>query len=146
MAKGMYGRIGIARLYSLIFGIAYLAVAAIEVLFQGRFSEDFGIEFTGLQNAIHWTIGVIALAVFFATERTARIVARVIGIAFLILTIWGFAKPLSFGDFLGYPGDVPQTYNVVHLLTALAALFAGFTSRDRPEVPDQTETPAEVAS
>ncbi|MEX1047472.1 MAG: DUF4383 domain-containing protein [Actinomycetota bacterium] len=130
MAEGAYGKWGIARTYALIFGIAYIGVAATEAITQDALKPV--LEFEPLQNAVHWAVGVIVLLSFFGSEATARMVARVFGVVFLALTIWGFAAPDSLGEFLGYPGDIPVSYNLVHFLTAVAALFAGFASRKTP--------------
>lgn len=133
MAEGAYGKYGIARLYCLIFGIAYLAVAAVEAITQDALKDSIGLEFTAMQNAIHWVVGVVTILAFFGSEATARMVARVIGFVFLAITVWGFASPSSIGDFLGFDGGLPVTYNIVHLLTTVAALFAGFASRPVPK-------------
>jgi hypothetical protein len=58
-------------------------------------------------------------------------VARIIGVVFVAITIWGFAAPSSLGEFLGYQGDIPTAYNIIHLVTALLALFAGFAGSRR---------------
>jgi uncharacterized protein DUF4383 len=124
---GSYGKYGIARTYALIFGIVYLAVAAVEAITQDALEPV--LQFTGLQNAVHWAVGAVVLLSFFGSESTARLVARVIGVVFMALTLWGFLSPSSLGQLLGYVGDIPISYNVVHLLTAVAALYAGFASR-----------------
>lgn len=127
MAEGAYGRWGIARTYALIFGVAYLAVAATEAITQEALSPV--LEFTGIQNAIHWTVGVVVLLSFFGSEATAKTVARVVGVVFVAITAFGFVAPDALGDLLGYAGDIPVSYNVVHALTAAVALYAGFATR-----------------
>ncbi|HEY7755924.1 MAG TPA: DUF4383 domain-containing protein [Actinomycetota bacterium] len=127
MADGAYGRWGIARTYALIFGIAYLAVAATEVITRDALEPV--LEFTGIQNAIHWAVGAVVLLSFFGSESTARLVARVIGVVFLAITIFGFVAPATLGELLGFDGDIPAAYNVVHALTAAVALYAGFATR-----------------
>jgi hypothetical protein len=127
MAEGAYGKWGIARTYALIFGIAYLAVAATEVI--ARDALDPVLRFTGIQNAIHWAVGAVVLLSFFGSERTAKTVARAVGVVFVAITVFGFAAPDALGDLLGYEGDIPMSYNVVHALTAIAALYAGFATR-----------------
>ncbi|HLB62395.1 MAG TPA: DUF4383 domain-containing protein [Actinomycetota bacterium] len=129
---GAYGKYGVARFYALLFGIAYLAVALIEVI-AGKDGLDPIFEFTPIQNAVHWAIGVIVLASFFGSEATAKTVARFIGVIFLVLSAWGLGSPGSFGDVLGYEGDIPDFYNVVHLFSAVVALYAGFGSRSVTE-------------
>ncbi len=127
MAAGSYGKYGIARTYALIFGVAYLAVAAAEAITQDALEPV--LEFTPLQNAVHWAVGAVVLLSFFGSEATAKLVARVVGVVFVALTIWGFVSPSSFGDFLGFSGDVPVSYNIIHAATAAVALYSGFATR-----------------
>jgi Domain of unknown function (DUF4383) len=130
MAEGAYGKLGFARTYALIFGIVYIAVALVELIVGDLTAGDFVIlQRTTLQNVIHWAVGVVVLGSFFAGEAAARMVARIVGIVFVAITIWGFVSPDSLGEFLGYSGDIPVIYNIVHLVTALVALFAGFAGR-----------------
>jgi hypothetical protein len=51
MADGAYGRWAIARTYALIFGVAYLGVAATVAITQDALEPV--LEFTAIQNAIH---------------------------------------------------------------------------------------------
>ena len=123
------GGFGVARMYALVFGIAYIAVALLEVITKNKGLEIGGatiLSFTGLQNAIHWIVGIVVLGSFFGGENAARMVARIIGIVFVILTIYGFVAAKSLGDLLGFDGKIPMSYNIVHLATAILALFAGF--------------------
>jgi hypothetical protein len=122
-----YGRFGIARTYALVFGIAYLAVALTEVVTRDALAPV--LVFTAAQNAIHWAVGVLVLGSFFAGETAARLVARVVGIVFVLVTAIGVFAPATLGELLGYPGNIPVSYNVVHAATALLALYAGFATR-----------------
>ncbi|HXF37299.1 MAG TPA: DUF4383 domain-containing protein [Actinomycetota bacterium] len=127
MGDGAYGRYGIARVYALIFGITYLAVAAVELITRDALAPV--LEFTALQNAVHWAVGAVVLLSFFGGETAARLVARIVGVVFVALTLWGVVAPDSLGAFLGYAGGIPVSYNIVHALTAAVALYAGFASR-----------------
>jgi hypothetical protein len=131
MAEGAYyGRMGFARFYALVFGIAYIGVALLEVILTDLTIGDTVIlQRTTLQNIVHFAVGIVVLGSFFAGEVAARNVARIIGIVFVALTVYGFVAPDSLGDLLGYDGDIPMAYNFVHLVTALLALFAGFAGR-----------------
>jgi hypothetical protein len=136
MAEGAYGRMGFARFYALVFGIAYIGVAILELFYPAddplRIGDTIVLQRTTLQNIIHFAVGIVVLGSFFAGETAARNVARIIGVVFVAITIWGFVSPSSLGEFLGYDGDIPVVYNVVHLVTAVLALFAGFVgSRSR---------------
>ncbi len=133
MAEGAYyGKMGFARFYALVFGIAYIGVALLELILGDLSAGDTVIlQRTTLQNLVHWAVGIVVLGSFFAGENAARTVARIVGIVFVALTIWGFVAPDSLGDLLGYNGDIPMSYNIVHLLTAILALFAGFAGGRR---------------
>ncbi|HEX2029797.1 MAG TPA: DUF4383 domain-containing protein [Actinomycetota bacterium] len=132
MAEGAYGKMGLARTYALVFGMAYIAVAILELFFPQSDPLEAGgfviFQRTTLQNVIHFAVGVVVLGSFFSGEAAARAVARVIGVVFLALAIWGFASPGSLGAFLGYEGEIPLIYNLIHAATAALALFAGFAS------------------
>ncbi len=124
-------RIGIARSYALVFGIAYLAVALLEVILGSSglaVGDTVILRVTPVQNAIHWIVGLAVLGSFFAGETTARTVARVIGIVFVVVTLLGFVARDLTGQVLGFGGPLPWSYNLVHLATAAVALFAGFAA------------------
>lgn len=127
MAEGAYVKRGIARTYALIFGIVYVAIASTEVITKGALEPV--LEFTGIQNAVHWAVGVVVLLSFFGSEGTAKLIARIVGVVFVALTLYGFVAPDSLGELLGFEGDIPVSYNVVHAVTAVVALYAGFATR-----------------
>jgi Domain of unknown function (DUF4383) len=123
---------GIVQMYALVFGIAYLAVAVLEVALGSgglRVGDTVILQVQLVQNLIHWVVGLAVLGSFFAGENVAKIVARAVGLVFVLVTLLGlFVEPLT-GQLLGFPGALPMSYNVVHLLTAAAALFAGFAAQ-----------------
>jgi len=131
MATAEKRRWGIVQTYALVFGIAYVAVALLEDILGGNGLKIGGttiLMVTVVQNAIHWIVGIAVLGSFFAGESTAKLVARVVGIVFVLVTLLGFfVEPLT-GNLLGFGGSLPMSYNIVHLLTAAAALFAGFAA------------------
>jgi hypothetical protein len=136
MSEGAYyGKMGFARFYALVFGVAYIGVAILELFYPAddplRIGDLVILQRTTLQNIIHFAVGIVVLGSFFAGETAARNVARIIGVVFVALTIWGFLSPSSLGEFLGYDSDIPAVYNFVHLVTALLALFAGFAGSRR---------------
>jgi hypothetical protein len=132
VAGTSYGRLGIARVYALVFGIAYVAVALIEDIAGSGKGVMLGsrtlLRLAATQNVIHWVVGVAVLGSFFAGERAARMVARVVGIVFVVVTVVGFAARTWTGKTLGYHGPLPMSYNVIHAVTAILALFAGFAA------------------
>ena len=122
---------GIVQTYALVFGIAYIAVAVLEDILGGNGLKIGGytiLQVTFLQNAIHWIVGVAVLGSFFAGESIAKLVARVVGIVFVLVTVLGLVAEPFTGKLLGFSGALPGSYNIVHLLTAAAALFAGFAA------------------
>ena len=127
MEEGAYAKRGIARTYALIFGIVYVAIALTEVITKDAL--ELVLEFTGIQNAVHWAVGVVGLLSFFGSEGTAKLIARIVGVVFVALTLYGFVAPDSLGELLGFEGDIPVSYNVVHAVTAVVALYAGFATR-----------------
>jgi hypothetical protein len=133
--RAYYGRMGFARFYALVFGIAYIGVAILELFYPAddplRIGDTIVLQRTTLQNIVHFAVGIVVLGSFFAGEAAARTVARIIGVVFVVLTVWGFVSPSSLGEFLGYDGDLPLVYNLIHLVTAILALFAGFVGGRR---------------
>ncbi len=127
--RGAYGGLGIARTYALVFGIAYVAVAMLEVILGSsglRIGDTLILKVTPVQNAIHWIVGIVVLGSFFAGETAAKLVARIIGSVFVLVTLLGVVARDFTGELLGFDGPLPWSYNLVHLVTALVALFAGF--------------------
>jgi hypothetical protein len=126
-----YGGLGIARAYALVFGIAYVAVALLEDIVGSsgwKVGGTYILKLTWEQNLVHWGVGVVVLGSFFAGEVAAKIVARIVGLVFVLVTILGFAAREFTGKLLGFGGDLPMSYNYVHLATAILALFAGFAA------------------
>lgn len=136
MAPGTEGRSGIARAYVLIFGIAHLAVALLEVvlgsdgLVIGDVASTNGVILLvePVNNGIHWLTGLVLLGSSLSGEAAARAVARVVGVAFLALTVAGLIAGEPTMGLLGYEGApaVPISYTIVHAVTAAGGLYAGF--------------------
>lgn len=133
MAEGAYGygKMGIARMYALIFGIAYLAVGLLELFYGNADPLTIGdtvvLQGGTIHIVIHLAVGVLVLGSFFAGDSAARSVARVVGVVFLAVTIWNLVAADSYADFVGIEGDLPVVYTIVHAVTAAGALFAGFS-------------------
>jgi hypothetical protein len=120
-------------MYAWIFGIAYLAVAVLELVSK---SEGLSIgdaeilSFGTLHNIIHFAVGVVVLGSAWAGEGAARAVAKVVGVVFLAITVWNIVAGDSYADFVGIEGgELPVAYTIVHAVTAIAALYAGFSGR-----------------
>jgi hypothetical protein len=70
-----YPIFGIVQIYALVFGIAYLAVAVLEVAFGGGGLKIGGttiLRIQLVQNIIHWIVGLAVLGSFFAGENVAK--------------------------------------------------------------------------
>jgi hypothetical protein len=136
MAEGAYGKMGIARMYALIFGIAYLAVGLLELIYGVDdplvLGDDLVLIAGGtLHIVIHLAVGVLVLGSFFAGESAAKSVARVVGVVFLIVFILNVVASNFYAELVGFPdgADTPIVYTIVHAVTAAGALFAGFSNR-----------------
>ena len=137
MAEGAYGygKMGIARMYALIFGIAYLGVGLLELFYQYdnplALGDTVVIAGATLHTIIHLAVGVIVLGSFFAGETAAKSVARVIGVVFLIILILNFVATDFYAELVGFPDNygLPGVYYLAHALIAAGALFAGFSGR-----------------
>jgi hypothetical protein len=127
-----YGKLGIARVYAVVFGIAYIAVALIEDIAGGGKGITAGshtlIKLTATQNVIHWVVGLGVLGSFFRGEAVAKMVARIVGIVFVVVSLLGIVARVFTGKLLGFHGPLPWSYNLIHVLTAILALFAGFAA------------------
>jgi hypothetical protein len=131
-------RSGFAGLYALLFGTTYLAVALLEVILgddgltigDGSSVNDIILLNSGPHNAVHWIVG--ALLVGSALAGAAKPVVRLVGAIFVVVTIVGLVLPSTTMDLLGYGEglSVPIAYTLVHALTALTALYAGFVASD----------------
>src|SRR4030081_2866413 len=83
-------KLGIVRMYALVFGLAYLAVAALEVGLKvfGSGSLMVGsqtiLKITPAQNAIHWLVGLAVLGSLFAATAIAKMGARGVGVVVLL--------------------------------------------------------------
>jgi hypothetical protein len=126
----------VARVYASVFGIAYLAVALLEVVLgsdglvigEGASTNSVILLVEPVHNAVHWLTGLVLLGSSLAGEAAARAVARVVGTAFLALTVVGLIAGEFTMGLLGYEGApaVPISYTIVHAVTAAGGLYAGF--------------------
>jgi len=145
-------KLGIVRVYALVFGIAYLGVATLEVGLKvfGSGTLTAGsqvlLRITPLQNTIHWLVGVVVLGSFFAGTAVAKMVARGVGLVFLLVSGLGIFASTFTGKLLGFHGPLPVSYNVVHVATAVAALFAGFAAEAAYQARRRTSGSGSAAS
>lgn len=115
------------KTYALVFGIAYVVVALVELLFRNVAGGL--LFFTPVHNAIHWLTGVLGLLAYWSGMAMAKLYAQVFGVVFLLVFVLGVAAPDFLSTVLGYP--VNWLYNVVHLVTGLAGVYAGFVYKEK---------------
>jgi len=114
-----------ARMFALTFGIIYVLVALIELIWKPE-SPDF-LFYTSTHNIIHWATGLLGLVAYFQGEAMSRLYAQVFGVVFLLVAVLGFIPATRDGllnDILGY--SVNLFYNIVHLVTGVFGIWAGF--------------------
>lgn len=112
---------------AMIFGVVLVAVGVLGFV-PGITSDGMllGIfEVDGTHNVIHILTGLIALAAARGMGLSARRYFQVFGIVYALVTILGF---LQAGTVLGLFA-VNGADNVLHLLIAALALWAGFGMR-----------------
>ena len=77
----------------------------------------------GLHNIVHIGSGILALAMAFGTDATARTYFRIIGVVYALVTVLGFVAGRD-GLLMGVAMN--RADNVLHLLFAVAFLYLGF--------------------
>lgn len=129
-----------ARLYALLVGATLVAVGVLGFFYSASFdtggsvladSDDvFGIlAVNGWHNLVHLATGLLGLA---AAGQAARSYALALGLAYLIVAIWGFAET---EDGVGVILDllpVNTEDNWLHLALGLTGLGAGAATPNHP--------------
>lgn len=122
-----------AKTFGYSFGVLYILLSLVGFGVTG-FMEwlEADVEYhlvifrmNAFQNLVHMLLGIALMAGAAGTETTARRVAVVSGLVFLVLGIWGFYA-------VGQPWNVMATNEAVstlHLATALIALIAAGVSQ-----------------
>ena len=112
-----------------VFGIVFAAIGVLGFV-PGVTSADghlLGIfEVDALHNVIHLVTGLVFLAVAWKYNEYAKISFKVFGVVYGLVTVLGF---ISGGSVLGLI-SVNLADNVLHLLVAAVALYAGFMMKD----------------
>lgn len=139
MADPAYGKLGWARFYALMFGVAYVTIGILEIFYRPSDPLVIGgatiLAATTLHTVVHVAVAAALIAGFVAGEAAARTAVRIVGILLVALAVWGFVAPSSLGGVLGYGADVPTAYGYIHAATGVLALLAGFA-------PARTRQPA----
>ncbi len=136
---GALAKSGTAAMFALVFGVAYVATALLEVILGddgwtvgdvSSVNEIILLKSTP-HNLIHWVVGIGLLGALFL--GMAKVAARAVGGVFALVTVLGLIAPsFTMDDLLDYgPGlSVPISYTLIHAVTALAGLYAGFVAED----------------
>jgi Domain of unknown function (DUF4383) len=120
-----------ARLYAALVGGALVIAGIIGFFYEASFETGddlradavFGIlEVNGWHNLLHITLGLLGLA---AAGYAARSYALAVGLAYVVLAIWGFLETEDgFGAILDVV-PVNTEDNFLHLILGLTGLAAG---------------------
>lgn len=118
-------------MFALVFGVIYVVVGILGFFvaatpFVGETGKNLIVfELNGLHNLAHILVGALLLAGS-RTAASARSVNILVGAVYLLLAILGFAGVLV-QDLL----SVNAADNVLHLVTAVLALYFGLATGPR---------------
>jgi hypothetical protein len=108
-------------------GVLYALLTAVELLIgDWTLGDTTLLQRTTKANLLHWALALALLGGYFAGERASRLVCRIAGAVFAVLGVWGLASAASLGDLLGYQDGIPVIYSVLHVISAILCIFAGF--------------------
>jgi hypothetical protein len=111
-----------AKQYCQIFGVILLLLGII-----GFVTPAIGpLTFTTHHNLIHLVSGVVLVGVGFMAPASARLACQIFGIVYGLVAVWGFLGNAHLGPLML---NLNMAYNVVHVIVAALALWAGFGKR-----------------
>lgn len=115
-----------AKSFALYFGVIYVVVALLELLFKQFMLGNFHVlHYTPLHNVIHWATGLLGLgAAMYLNGKYAKLYAQVFGVVFSLVAVMGLLAPAVLASLLAYPVNV--VYNLVHIATGVGGLYTGF--------------------
>jgi hypothetical protein len=125
-----------AQNFALVIGAALTVAGIVGFFYSGSFGDPgkvddvFGVlGVNGWHNVVHLLSGLVGLAVF-RSYSGSRKYAIGLGVVYTVVAIWGFV----IGDGESILGFLPVNSedNVLHLLIALAGVFAGLGTRATP--------------
>ena len=111
----------LAQVVGVIFLIAGIAGFIPALCPNGLLLGLFAVN--GMHNVVHILSGVLALAMSFGTEATARNYFRIVGVVYALVTVLGFVAGRG-GMLMGMSMNMADNY--LHLAFALFFLWAGF--------------------
>jgi hypothetical protein len=112
-----------ARQFAIVFGAVYLLVGILGFILPSPLLGIFGVN--TLHNLVHIVIGGLWLVAAFAAPMgvdSARVTSQIIGVVYLAVAILGFVLP----DLMNQLLVINTADNVLHLVTAVLALYIGF--------------------
>jgi hypothetical protein len=113
-----------AKLFTQVVGVILLVVGVLGFLMPGIGTL---LQFHTHHNLIHVISGLaLAYAGFMGNEATQRLLAKIFGAIYGLVTVLGFAGMENLGPIMLH---LNTTYNLIHLLVAAWALYAGFAKR-----------------
>lgn len=111
-----------AKQYCQIFGTILLLLGIV-----GFVTPAIGpLTFHTHHNLIHLLSGVVLAGVGFFAASSARIACQIFGVVYGLVAVWGFLGNANLGPLML---NLNMTYNVVHVVVAALALWAGFGKR-----------------
>ncbi|HVF54429.1 MAG TPA: DUF4383 domain-containing protein [Actinomycetota bacterium] len=117
-----------SQIFSLVFGMTYLSVGLLGMVFLGGEREIFGLFGVDIwHNIAHALIGGAFLYGSRSIDLSRRM-CLILGGLFGVLALLGFANILDEGTIL----HVNSGDDFLHLATAVLALYFGFTGADAP--------------
>jgi hypothetical protein len=125
-----------AQTYALVIGLALTAAGIVGFFYSGAFGKPgevddvFGVlDVNGWHNVVHLLSGLLGLAVWRSYDA-ARKYAIWFGALYAGVAIWGF----TIGSGESILGIIPINTedNVLHLLIAIAGIFAGLGTARTP--------------
>jgi Domain of unknown function (DUF4383) len=123
-----------ARLYAGVVGATLVVAGIIGFFYSASFGSPgdvdavFGIlDVNAWHNLVHIATGLLGLAAFSAGINASRTYAIGIGVAYVVVAIWGFI----IGDGESILGFIPVNTedNVLHALLGIAGLTAWYAAR-----------------
>ena len=111
----------LAQIVGVIFLVAGIAGFTPALCPNGLLLGLFAVN--GMHNIVHILSGVLALAMAFGTEATARNYFRIVGVVYALVTVLGFVAGRD-GMLMGMSMNVAD--NFLHLVFAVFFLWAGF--------------------
>ena len=108
-----------AKQYCQIFGVILILLGVV-----GFLTPSLGpLMFHQHHNLVHLASGIVLAGVGFLAAGSARLVCQIFGVFYGLVAVWGFLGNAHLGPLML---NLNMTYNVIHVVVAALALWAGF--------------------